>query len=376
MKTNTYRNYLADFGISDDKARERCEEIFNTLFHGSKEERIYDEFGEDMGIMIDTGNLDARTEGMSYGMMMCVQLDKKDEFDRLWKWARTYMYMDEGPAQGYFAWSCGLDGKKNAYGAAPDGEEFFILDLIFAGNRWGNGEGIFNYHKEAKELMRSVIRKGSGDLPGFPMFDGTTHYIKFVDAVNFTDPSYHLPHFYEIYAEYAYDEDKEFFRKAALASREYWKKCCHPKTGLSAEYAEYDGSPHSADYEIFGGRHDWFYSDAYRTILNIVHDAIWFGANDFANEEAEKYARFFNEAYSNNTWDQIFELDGTVLDEKVLHPVAIIATTATTAALTDEGKPWLERFLDTPLRDGDRRYYDNCLYMFSYLLLSGNYRIY
>ena len=47
MKTNIYRNYLADFGISDDKARERCEEIFNTLFHGSKEERIYDEFGED-----------------------------------------------------------------------------------------------------------------------------------------------------------------------------------------------------------------------------------------------------------------------------------------------------------------------------------------
>ena len=33
---------------------------------------------------------------MSYGMMMCVQMDKKEEFDRIWKWTKTYMYMDKG----------------------------------------------------------------------------------------------------------------------------------------------------------------------------------------------------------------------------------------------------------------------------------------
>jgi len=50
-----------------------------------------------MGYMEDTGNNDARTEGMSYGMMMCVQMDMKEEFDKLWKWAYTYMYKQRTP---------------------------------------------------------------------------------------------------------------------------------------------------------------------------------------------------------------------------------------------------------------------------------------
>lgn len=77
-----------------------------------------------MGYFEDTGNFDARTEGMSYAMMMCVQMNMKEEFDRVWKWARTYMYMEDGYNKGYFAWSCKTTGEKNDYGPAPDGEEF------------------------------------------------------------------------------------------------------------------------------------------------------------------------------------------------------------------------------------------------------------
>ena len=40
---------------------------------GHMEDRIYNEVGDDMAYFEDTGNFDARTEGMSYGMMMCVQ---------------------------------------------------------------------------------------------------------------------------------------------------------------------------------------------------------------------------------------------------------------------------------------------------------------
>ena len=38
-------------------------------------------------------------------------------------------------------------------------------------------------------------------------------------------------------------------------------------------------------------------------------------------------------------------------------------------------KKWLEEFFRMPLREGNRRYYDNCLYFFAFLALSGNYRI-
>ncbi len=49
-----------------------------------------------MAYLEDTGNHDVRTEGMSYGMMICVQTGHKEEFDLLWEVARTYMYMDYG----------------------------------------------------------------------------------------------------------------------------------------------------------------------------------------------------------------------------------------------------------------------------------------
>lgn len=148
--------------------------------------------------MEDTGNHDARTEGMSYGMMVCVQLDKKEEFDRLWKWTRTYMYMDEGSGKNYFAWSCALDGTRNADGPAPDGEEYFAMALFFASRRWGDGEGIFNYSREAKAILHECVHKGEPGHPGDPMWEPSNKLIKFVPGLDFSDPSYHLPHFYEL----------------------------------------------------------------------------------------------------------------------------------------------------------------------------------
>ena len=114
-----YRNVFKEIGKSEEDINKKLEEAFQTFFY-DKEERIYHEAGSDMGYLEDTGNNDARTEGMSYGMMMCVQLDKKAEFDRIWKWAKTYMYMETGENEGYFAWSCATNGTKNADGPAPD----------------------------------------------------------------------------------------------------------------------------------------------------------------------------------------------------------------------------------------------------------------
>ena len=69
------------------------------------------------------------------------------------------MYMTEGENAGYFAWSCGTDGTRNADGPAPDGEEFFAMALFFASHRWGDGEGIFAYSEEAKKLLHTCFYK-------------------------------------------------------------------------------------------------------------------------------------------------------------------------------------------------------------------------
>lgn len=373
-----FRNLFAEYGYSEKEISDRLEAIFQTIFYGPEDEKFYHEAGDDMGYLTDTGNNDVRTEGMSYGMMMCVQLDKQKEFDRIWKWTKTYMYLTKGPNKGYFRWSCARDGHSNAEGPAPDGEEFFAVTLIFASRRWGDREGIFNYSKEAKELLQTIIHKGEDGI-GKPMWEASNKYIKFIPECDWSDPSYHTPHFYEIFAEAAVEEDREFWKEAAKASREYLHKACHPLTGLAAEYADYDGTPHSGHRKWFGGRHDWYYSDAYRVALNIGLDYAWFAADPWQQECADKIQTFFEEKADYSDL-RVYEVDGTVLEQKALHPVAIIATNAACSLASDGvgkyAKTCVDRFWNTPLRTGDRRYYDNCLYLFAFMALSGNYRYY
>ena len=375
-QTGIYRNVLKEGGYDETAIGERLEQTFETIFYGTEAERFYHEAGDDMAYLEDTGNHDVRTEGMSYGMMVCVQLDKKAEFDRLWKWVRTYMYIPEGPCRNYFAWSCSTDGTHNAEGPAPDGEEYFAMALFFASARWGDGEGIFAYSKEAKAILRECIHKGEPGHPGEPMWEPSNHLIKFVTNMDFSDPSYHLPHFYELFAENAEEGDREFWKQAAAASREYLHKACHKETGLSAEYADYDGTPHAGHQEIFG-RHDWYYSDAYRTIANIAMDHLWYDKDPWQTEIANRLQKFYCEEQREH-WDGVFLIDGTRLEEKALHPVAIVAVNAQAALAADGShvKECVDRFWNTPLRTGDRRYYDNFLYLFAMLALSGNYRIY
>ncbi|MBQ7864576.1 MAG: xylanase, partial [Lachnospiraceae bacterium] len=341
------------------------------------DERVYFPVGDDMAYIMDTGNNDARTEGMSYGMMICVQLNMKEEFDRLWKWAKTYMWMETGYNEGYFAWSCATDGTKNADGPAPDGEEFFAMSLFFAAHRWGNGEGIFNYEAEAKEILRACLHKGQNGRVGVPMWNLENKQILFVPGIDYTDPSYHLPHFYELFALWAYEEDRPFWKEAAKASREYLIKACHPDTGFSAEYAEFDGSPMSRPIPWTHDRHDWFFSDSYRTVANIGLDYEWFGIDIGQCDAAANIQNFLLPALRTGEY-YIYEIDGTIaIKELALHPVGLPATVAQSvlAATTEASREWVESFFKMPLREGKRRYYDNCLYFFAYLALSGNYRI-
>ncbi len=379
MSERTYRNLFLECGYKGEEIEKRVNETFEEIFYG--ENRFYgtNEDGS-VGYLEDTGNHDARTEGMSYGMMMCVQLDRKKEFDSIWNFAKTYMFMEEGRNAGYFAWSVQTNGEKNAYGPAPDGEEFFAMALFFASHRWGDGEGIYNYSKEARELLHTVIHKGESGDPsdGKPMWNPENHQIKFITECDFTDPSYHLPHFYSLFAKWADEEDREFWKEAAKCSRDFLMTALHPETGLNAEYSYYDGSPCPLHQEY--GRHDWFYSDAYRTIANIGLDSVWYPFDDaygaWRKDIADKHQKFFYDKTEEER-NKIYEVDGRMLDQDVLHPIGLLATIAQASLATDSeiSREWVKKFWDTPLRVGERRYYDNCLYLFAMLALSGNYRI-
>ncbi|ADU28819.1 glycosyl hydrolase family 8 [Evansella cellulosilytica] len=368
FNTGDYRNIFKEIGYDNLEINRKIEDTWDKLFGDHEETKIYYEVGEDLAYMLDTGNIDVRTEGMSYGMMMAVQLNKKEVFDRLWKWTVTYMFMTEGENAGYFAWSCLPDGSRNSNGPAPDGEEYFALALLFASHCWGDGEEPFNYSQQAKSLLHTVLHKGEGGH-GYPMWNLENKLIKFIPNCEFSDPSYHLPHFYELFSLWSNPEDRPFWKEAASASREYLKIACHPETGLAPEYAFYDGKPN----HIRGFGH--FYSDSYRVAANIGLDYEWFRGDEWEVENANRIQAFFADKKPADY--RRYTVDGKPFEEKSLHPVGLLATNAM-ASLAADGEyahDCVKLFWNTPVRTGKRRYYDNCLYMFSLLALSGNFKI-
>ena len=79
FETKKYRNLLVEMGYSQAEVDAKVKEVFNDVFFGPN--KVYFEVGDSMGYVSDVKNHDARTEGMSYGMMIAVQLDKKDQYD-------------------------------------------------------------------------------------------------------------------------------------------------------------------------------------------------------------------------------------------------------------------------------------------------------
>ena len=363
----TYPNQFARIGVGDEEVRARVRACFDTIFF-DPEENFFHEVDADSACMVDTGNVDARTEGMSYGMMMAVQMDRQDLFDRLWTFAMRYMHLEAGPHAGYFAWSTKLDGRHNAEGPAPDGEEYFAMALFLADRKWGSGEGWRAYAHWARDILRHCVHQAELVPGGQTMWNPDNHLIKFVPEREISDPSYHLPHFYECFARLADEADRPFWREAARASRVYIARCAHPVTGLSPEYAAYDGSP------VLLFRKPWaFYSDAYRVGMNIALDCLWNGRDPALCRVATNLQDFF--ADTDEADYRAYDLDGRAWDEPAMHPVAITATcaAATVASDSPNAEKWLRRFWNLPMRKGVRRYYDNCLYFFSLLMLAGMY---
>lgn len=370
--TGEYQNLFKTYGFSEEEISAKLDKAWDDLFYGDPDVRIYYPLDEDKSYILDTGNLDVRSEGMSYGMMMAVQMNKKEEFDRLWNFSRTFMQHTEGRYAHYFAWHCKTDGTRISQGPAPDGEEFFAMALFFASHRWGDGIEPYNYSEQAQKILRACIHQGDNGI-GHSMWDSATKLIKFVPESSFSDPSYHLPHFYDLFALWADEDDRRFWQDAAEASRTYLHSACHPVTGLAPEYANYDGTPAEPQPH---GDFSHFYSDAYRVAANIGMDWSWFQKDAWQIEECNRIQRFFRDIEVSDY--RRYTIDGQPFDEPALHPIGLLATNAMASLAADgpDAEYFVRLFWNTPLRTGVRRYYDNCLYFFSLLALSGNYRIY
>ncbi len=377
-----YRNYFKEAGYREAAINKKISQAYTDIFEGPN--RVYFEVGDSMAYVSDLKNHDARTEGLSYGMMIAVQLNKKSVFDRIWRWSKKYLQHQEGPREGYFAWSINpATMKKNSEGSASDGELYFITSLLFASNRWGNTTGI-NYYGEARRILDAMWKKDGTDNI-YNLINTQHKQITFVpEGSNYewTDPSYHLPAFYEVWALYAKDGHEQFYKDCADTSRVFLHRACNPVTGLNTDYAEFNGQPHPTRWMPQAFRYD-----SWRVPMNISMDYNWFGKDkDWQQDYAKRFQHFLRSKGIDSFEDQ-FNTDGTRPDfilqagsvKKLRHSIGLVATAATTEMIVDNNKDLIHALWNAklqPYEDGYfDPYYDGLLYLFSLMHLSGNYQL-
>jgi oligosaccharide reducing-end xylanase len=440
--TGKYRNLFAEIGHTPQEIKGKVDKAYNQLFHGDLQtQALFIPAGKNengaLAYIPDVQHTDVRSEGMSYGMMIAVQMDNKEDFDALWNWSMTYMYHGDPkhPCYGYFSWQLNYDGTAISELPAPDGEEYYAMALLFAANRWGNGKGIYDYKAHADNLLHNMVHRenitgptssaghkipspripadpyemgtiivsaqaavasapassaagttsapatgrGPGGMGGPGRGPRTTTVGKEVnDQYNmilfspdtrndYTDPSYHLPGFYELWARWGPREDRDFWLKAAQASRDLFVKAAHPQTGLLPNMSNFDGAPQRSGAQ--------FREDAWRCAMNWTMDWQWFQKDPRQQELSDRLQNFF-ESKGMANYDDNWNLDGTSVRNR--HSPGLVATNGwASLAATDKerGRKFAEELwkLDVPSSEVFR-YYDGLLYMMCMLHGSGEFK--
>lgn len=390
--TGTYRNLFVELGKPEAEVRAKLDAAYQQLFHGEpRDQAIVFPAGQNergpLAYLMDIHNSDVRSEGMSYGMMVAVQYDRKQDFDALWNWATSYMYQtdERHPAYGYFAWQVRTDGSVVDEMPAADGEAYFATALLFAEHRWGAGEGIYAYAEQARRLLSDMKNRvaitgtvnGDRKTTGVALFNPEHKMVRFTpDTANFTtngdhtDPSYHLPAFYELWALWGPEPDRAFWAEAAQVSRDYFVKSTHPKTALAPDYANFDGSPKAASWDPQTAT---FRYDAWRTAMNWAMDAAWWAKDPRQVELSNKLLSFFGNIGKN--YPHTFELDGTPTNQSSASGLGSMNAVAALAATEPVAAQFVEALWKQPVPTGRYRYYDGALYLLAMLHVSGEFKV-
>lgn len=372
-------------GKSEAEVEARLQQVWNHFFtpadlaryEAPGETSVYYETADGLAFIMDTGNNDVRSEGMSYGMMLSVQLDHRTEFDKLWGWAKKYMAYAPGSAwDGYFCWQCRPDGTKLGGSNASDGEAYFVTALFLAAERWGESR----YADEANAILTKVMNKDGERTGVYNLYNKENGLITFVPdrmGHGFTDPSYQLPAFLDKWAQVA-SADRPFWERAATEARRHLIASAHPETGLYPDYSEYDGRayrwPH-AGYDT-----SIYMYDAIRCAMNVGMDYYLWG-KDKANQ-TEVMARLLTFFRRDGFRHAHFALDGSDAFGDYTQGMAG-ANAVGAVALADSDSPehrelareYVQRLWDAQPPTGKFRYYEGLVYFLSMLHVSGHFAL-
>jgi oligosaccharide reducing-end xylanase len=192
----------------------------------------------------------------------------------------------------------------------------------------------------------------------------------------FTDASYHLPGFYELWARWGPAEDRAFWARAADVSRQLFVTVTGPETGLTPERSNFDMTPVvSPSSNGRSGALATFGYDSWRSVSNWSVDSSWWHKDMREAILSDRIQRFLESQGVNRFVDR-YTLDGKPLSSR--RSTGMLATTAVGSLAATPG-PIANAFVDAlwnaPIPSGEQRYYDGMLYLMSLMHCSGNFRI-
>jgi oligosaccharide reducing-end xylanase len=222
----------------------------------------------------------------------------------------------------------------------------------------------------------------------------------------FTDPSYHIPAFYEVWAKWGDDGRADFWKECAQKSREFLHKATDEKTGLNGDQCQFDGSEmegfrfpgrpqgqqqNSAPQAPPRNGNNNFRYDSWRVPMNITLDYEWSCADgEWQRQYGEKIQNFFYSQGVDTFLDQ-YRKDGSIPEgneilgaggfRKLRHSIGLVATVAASSMMCshDKSKEFVDALWNAkhvPFEDGYfDAYYDGLLRLFAFMHLSGNYRV-
>jgi oligosaccharide reducing-end xylanase len=278
----------------------------------------------------------------------------------------------------YFRWQGTVSGNNVSFGStvvpAPDGDEYFAAALYLADQRWGSA-GAVSYKKEADAIAGAMLHNVATADGRFPIIHATQRMVVFVPfggSNEFTDPSYHLPAFYELFATHGPTNDSETWRALASKSRDYLVTSAHPTTGLHPDYATFAGAPKTGSA---GDGHDQFKYDAWRVVMNMAVDHAWFSGDAKLKAQIEKYHAFFADHLgTNNVENSLFHVDGS--NPSGGGSTALTATLAAGALASSAAnrKTYVDKLWNVPQQSGQYRYYQESVYLLGLLAVAGKFR--
>ena len=363
--TSLFKTYL---GKTDEEIQKKLDQLWDHYFKGNSNQKVYYETNNGEAYILDTGNNDVRSEGMSYGMMICVQTNHKEEFDKLWKFAKSHMLHTSGQWDGYFKWQCNPDGSAQDENCAPDGEMYFVTALLLAANRWNDP----SYREDAQYSLSRFWKNGNGSL-----FNENEMVITFqpYNCSDFSDPSYDLPAFVDLFSRWSTSNQSKW-KTAAQKTRDHLYKSSNTKSGLFSDYNNFDGTPHAG---FNGNRSDRYLYDAMRCAMNFGMDYYLFGVDAERQETmAKRIIDFFeSNGYKNARfdWDGSNPNESYTLGETGANAVACYAL-VNDPSYESKIKTNLNKAWSASLMTGQYRYYDGLVHYLAMLHLCGSFKIY